>query len=773
MQPTINFTLFEVLAKLNEIESCFLFNIRRNADSFILKTLSQRSDIVVIGSGMAGICAAMSAAREGATVRLLESRPFLGGRIGKEIKFPYDFTGATNFAYQRETGILDEMQFSIMRENSEGNYCGQERALMNWIMREKRLKLFLETQLFDVNKNGSGDKIESITAISNKDGGRIFFRAPYFIDCSGTGLLSQLSNAPGESGLDQSEYEKSSASSTTVKFRAAASMQIMVSDSPVSFNLPNWVTLRWEDNHQSAKLDLLESLSKKIEGVHSVEWLGKAKNQLSIKSADLIWSAWDYLKNRSPLTERAKNWILEDFSPLTLNSQGFRVTGDYIITPEDMTSGQTYYDSVALSRAPLDVFDSLLSSPRGKIALPHPFEIPLRSLYSNKIKNLFLAGEHASATSRASASFSHPPTSAQMGEAVGVCAAYCVDKKRLPRTIAKKGNVEALRKKLNRLNHMCSLFPIEDQDNLIPESRVVSSTTLGGFVRKCQVSELDFCPTRGLAQFPVVTDSIDEIFMYLEVEVDSMVEFRLLEGSTAKSTIPGTCLATCVHEIKAGGPRWEKIPIQSKIDFQGWHFIEFSNNKKVRFYKQKNAPVGLLFHRSVKEGKSGYLNPYSEYFPELSVTPDLSSSLALEIVPKQTVYIAENVLDEKNRPDHLPNLWISEETDFQFPEFLEFHWTEPIDLSEIEIVWDSTLEFLLPSRPRTFKNGTLPSIVRDYKIYTMNSVGHWEELLAVADNMLGFSRHSFDTVKTSAIEIEILQTNGLNRAQIFQVRAYP
>ena len=54
----------------------------------------------------------------------------------------------------------------------------------------------------------------------------------------------------------------------------------------------------------------------------------------------------------------------------------------------------------------------------------------------------------------------------------------------------------------------------------------------------------------------------------------------------------------------------------------------------------------------------------------------------------------------------------------------------------------------------------------------MNDVGHWEELLSVSENVQGFSRHSFETVKTRAIEIEILKTNGLNRAQLFQVRAY-
>jgi hypothetical protein len=62
--------------------------------------------------------------------------------------------------------------------------------------------------------------------------------------------------------------------------------------------------------------------------------------------------------------------------------------------------------------------------------------------------------------------------------------------------------------------------------------------------------------------------------------------------------------------------------------------------------------------------------------------------------------------------------------------------------------------------------------VKDYKIYFMNEVGHWEHLIGVLGNELGFSQHSFETVKTRAIEIEILKTHGLNRAQVFQVRAY-
>lgn len=737
-----------------------------------MKTLSERSDIVVFGSGLAGICAAVSAAREGAVVRLVDERACIGGRIGNEIRFPFDLKGTTNFAYQRETGILDEILFHLSKHNKEGNYCGLERSLNTWIREQKRLEIFLETQLFDVRKNKAGDKIESVVTISNKYGERILFRSPYYIDCTRTGVLAQLSNAPGENGLETGEYLKSTASSKEIPYRCAATMEIGISENPVPFNCPPWVSLKWEDNHQLAKIDLLESLNNKLLGIHNVEWLGKAKNELKIESADLIWSAWDYLKNRSPLIERARHLIVEYFSPLTLSSQGFRAKGEYLLTPEDMESGRQFYDSVSLGRSPLDVSESLLCSPRGKIALPQPFEIPLRALFSSKIKNLLFAGEHISATSRASASFSHPPTSSQMGTAVGVCASVCLEKKRLPRTMAKPGNIELIRKRLARTNHTCALYPVEDLDNQIPQSRIVSSSSLGSFLGRDPACKISDIPNQGLLQFPIITDSIKEIHIYLECKEDSEVSFRLLEGSSIASTIPGECLESTTQLVRAGGVRWERILLNSEVNRKGWHFLEFTKNHNVSFYEFENVPTGLLFHHPIKEIGAGLHNPYSEFCPKLPDLPGPSNSIALEIDPKQEVYFANNVKSEKNRPDFLPNLWISEETDFRFPEFIEFHWEENIDISSIEIVWDASLEYLYPARPEIFSHSIPLSIVKDYKIYYMNEVGHWQDLLEVFDNKLGFSKHTFENINTQAIEIEILSTHGLNRAQVYQVRAY-
>ena len=303
------------------------------------------------------------------------------------------------------------------------------------------------------------------------------------------------------------------------------------------------------------------------------------------------------------------------FSPLAINSQAFRAEGAYTLTPEDMETGNCFYDSVALGRAPLDVACSLLSSSRGKIALAQPFEIPLRTMYSKKIKNLLFAGEHASFTSRASASFSHPPTSAQMGEAVGACAALCVKKKRLPRTISKPGNVEELRRNLNRLNHTCSLSEVEDPDNLIVESKVVASTTTRKFLNASPSLNSPFCPLkRGLVQFPVTSKIIDEVMIFVEVAEDCKIELRLLENSSKICTIPGNCLNVFEVDLLKGGPRWERIPVNVKVKNVGWHYLEFDSGGKVTFFLQENAYTGTLLYKFANHQSGGYQTPTLNLF---------------------------------------------------------------------------------------------------------------------------------------------------------------
>ena len=165
-----------------------------------MKTVSERAGVVVVGGGLAGLCAAVAATRSGAIVKLVESNHFLGGRIGSETRFPLDHEGGSSFVYQREAGLLDELLMNLLAENHEGTYAGQNRAILNWVARQERLELFLGSQISEAVLSPKGDKIEALSSVSERKGCRIHFKARYFIDCTGIGAIAQLAKAPGNEG---------------------------------------------------------------------------------------------------------------------------------------------------------------------------------------------------------------------------------------------------------------------------------------------------------------------------------------------------------------------------------------------------------------------------------------------------------------------------------------------------------------------------------------------------------------------------------------------
>ena len=197
-----------------------------------------------------------------------------------------------------------------------------------------------------------------------------------------------------------------------------------------------------------------------------------------------------------------------------------------MLTPDDLFGGSKYADSVVLGRALLDEAGALMTSDDEKVCLSNPFEIPLRALYSKKIKNLLWAGEHISASSRVSRTLSHSPVCGQMGVAAGVCAWKCIEKKRLPRTLAKAGYVDELRKTLIRSNHLVGRDLPEDEDNLSIGSSVIASSTLDKCISPESLEGIEFIRANAcLLRFPFAGDRLDKVSLLASIR-------RLRNGST-------------------------------------------------------------------------------------------------------------------------------------------------------------------------------------------------------------------------------------------------
>ncbi|SVE53340.1 uncharacterized protein METZ01_LOCUS506194, partial [marine metagenome] len=157
-----------------------------------MKYHSQRCDVIVVGAGLAGICAAVTAARAGALVSLVEARSSLGGRIGREVCFPLEDGSVPNFAYFRETGLLDEILLTNLASNFDGTYEGRDRVLNDFVRSQKRLLYFNDLPVIEAELNERKDKILSVTGIDGLGRSRRRFMAPVYIDCTGNGSLAIL-----------------------------------------------------------------------------------------------------------------------------------------------------------------------------------------------------------------------------------------------------------------------------------------------------------------------------------------------------------------------------------------------------------------------------------------------------------------------------------------------------------------------------------------------------------------------------------------------------
>ena len=169
-----------------------------------MKKIDINCDVAVIGGGIAGICAAIAAARMGAKTVLLQDRPVLGGNASSEIRM--HIVGASRHGTKpnrRETGIIEEILLENKYRNPEHSYGIFDTILWEKVHFQENLDLYLNTYVNALDKKG--DKIISVTANQTTTEKELTVFAKQFIDCSGDGLPSFLAGAEymfGREGKD-------------------------------------------------------------------------------------------------------------------------------------------------------------------------------------------------------------------------------------------------------------------------------------------------------------------------------------------------------------------------------------------------------------------------------------------------------------------------------------------------------------------------------------------------------------------------------------------
>ena len=166
------------------------------------------TDLLVAGGGLAGVCAAVSAARHGARVVLVQDRSRLGGNSSSEVKM--HVVGANQHTSRpgwREGGILEELRLADAVNNPQRSFELWDLLLYDKVVSEPNITLLLETALYSAAVKNS--RITEVMARCDKSENLYHIRAKIFCDCTGDSRLGLEAGADMRSGREaRSEYDE-------------------------------------------------------------------------------------------------------------------------------------------------------------------------------------------------------------------------------------------------------------------------------------------------------------------------------------------------------------------------------------------------------------------------------------------------------------------------------------------------------------------------------------------------------------------------------------
>ena len=169
-----------------------------------MKRFSEENyDFIVVGGGMAGLCAAISAARHGAKTALIHARPVLGGNASSEIRI--HISGADQSLRQTdyaEGGLVYEMMLDNKACNDSFCYSIWDSVLFEKAKKEKNLTVYFNTVMYDAELAPGTNRIASISCVQETTEMRYRFTAPLFADCTGNGTLGYYVGADFRQGSE-------------------------------------------------------------------------------------------------------------------------------------------------------------------------------------------------------------------------------------------------------------------------------------------------------------------------------------------------------------------------------------------------------------------------------------------------------------------------------------------------------------------------------------------------------------------------------------------
>ncbi|ONI44763.1 pyridine nucleotide-disulfide oxidoreductase [Candidatus Epulonipiscioides gigas] len=406
-------------------------------------------DFIVVGGGMSGICAAISAARNGAKTALVHNRPVLGGNASSEVKVSINGAGRVgNFRHAMESGTILEILLKNKKFNVGHSFNILDHINWEFVKNEPNIDLYLNTSMTGCTVEDN--KIKCITAFQVTTQKEFTLYGTLFCDTTGDANLAYEAGADFTIGREaKSTYNESFAPDVADAHTMGSTLLFTTRDlgKPVKFKRPEWA---YEITKEYLGKRCVHELSNGYwwcevggDDLSTTEDAEEIRDEL-IKYA---YGIFDYLKNSGDYPE-AENLMLDWFGAVPGKRESRRIIGDYVLNQNDLQAHTKFPDTVAYGGWSMD--DHIIGGIRAKVwekahkndeggSIWHPvrdvYTIPYRSLYSRNIENLYAGGRCLSASHMAMSSTRVIGTCSVIGQAIGTAAAVAIKHGILPRGV--------------------------------------------------------------------------------------------------------------------------------------------------------------------------------------------------------------------------------------------------------------------------------------------------------------------------------------------------
>jgi len=687
------------------------------------------ADFAIVGGGLSGVCAAITAARAGLKVVLVQDRPVLGGNASSEVRLW--ILGATshmgnNNRWAREGALVDEILTENVYRNPEGNPLIFDTILLDKVISEANITLLLNTAVYEVEKS-SDEVISAVKGFCSQNSREYRVSASVFCDASGDGVVGFLSGAAFRMGAEsQEEFGEQFAPSGEYGELLGHSLYFYSKDTgkPVKFVAPSYAL------NDITRIPRFRNFNARDHGC-KLWWLEYGGRLDTVGETEAIkwelwkvaYGAWDYIKNSGNFPE-AETLTLEWVGTIPGKRESRRFEGDYILRQQDVVEQRQHEDAVAYGGWSIDLHpaDGVFSEKPGcnQWHSKGVYQIPYRCLYSRNIRNLFLAGRIISASHVAFGSSRVMATAAYAAQAVGLAAKICLDRSIQPAEVYQLGYTSLLQQDLLRIGHYIPQVIVKDELDLVQHATVTASSEMlltelpeENLLRSIDESVAQMIPlTKGQApSFIFHAEGLQETGLEIDFRISGKKDNHtpdVLVESKKFLIHPGR---NCLH-----------VSFEAVMEESAYAFITFIKNPLVQLHYSGKRVTGLLsVYNTVNKAVSNFgkqtppedigVDEFEFWCPKRR--PE-GQNIAFKHKEGIGLFKAENIKNGIDRPVAQPNAWVADWADPQ-PQ-LNIQWDHPQTISRIALFFDTDFDHPMETVLMGHPESVMPFCIRHYRI---------------------------------------------------------